>query len=82
MHLADDFIQSDFLIICVINFKGKVHPKMKISQRFTHPQGILCVSDIPLSDKFRHIQSYIPHCPVCVCLKEEYQTRLGCLVGE
>ncbi len=43
--------------------KGIVHPKMKISQRFTHPQGILCVSDIPLSDK--HMLSYIPHCLVC-----------------
>ncbi len=42
--------------------KGIVHPKMKISQLFTHPQGILCMSDIPLSDK--HIRSYIPHCPV------------------
>ncbi len=30
---------------------------MSISQRFTHPQGILGVSDIPHSDE--HIQSYI-----------------------
>ncbi len=40
----------------IVHFKGIVHPKMKISQRFTHPQGILCVSDIPLSDE--HIQLY------------------------
>ncbi len=40
-------------------FKGIVHPKMRISQRFTHPQGILGVSDIPHSDE--HIQSYIRH---------------------
>ncbi len=46
------------------NLKGIVHPKMKISPRFTHPQGILGMSDIPLSDNtFRVL--YIPHCPVC-----------------
>ncbi len=43
--------------------KGIVHPKMKISQRFTHPQGILGMSDIPLLDE--HILSYIQNCPVC-----------------
>ncbi len=43
--------------------KGIVHPEIKISQRFTHPQGMLDVSDIPLSNK--HIRSYIPYCPVC-----------------
>ncbi len=45
------------------DLKGIVHPEIKICQRFTHPQGILGMSDIPLSDE--HIRSYIPHCPVC-----------------
>ncbi len=38
-------------------FKGLVHPKMKISPWFTHPQGILGVYDFLLSDK--SIRSYI-----------------------
>ncbi len=31
--------------------KGLVHPKMKISPCFTHPQGILGVYDFLLSDE-------------------------------
>ncbi len=54
MHVSAYF--CDFI-------KGIVHPKMKISPRFTPPQGILGVSDIPLSDE--HIRSYIWHCPAC-----------------
>ncbi len=32
--------------------KGIVHPKMKITQWFTHPQAILGVYDILFSDKY------------------------------
>ncbi len=38
-------------------FKGIVHPKMKITVWFTHPQAILGVYDFLLSDKYN--QSYI-----------------------
>ncbi len=37
--------------------KGLVHPKMKISPCFTHPQGILGVYDFLLSDESN--RSYI-----------------------
>ncbi len=55
---------SEKLSVCKkqIIIKGIVHPKMKICPIFIHPQGILGMSDISLSDE--HIQSYIPHCPV------------------
>ncbi len=43
--------------------KGIVHPNMKIGPRLSHPQGILDMSDILLSDE--HIQSYIQNGPVC-----------------
>ncbi len=42
-------------------FKGLVHPKMKISPCFTHPQGILDVNDFLLSDESN--RSYIKTCP-------------------
>ncbi len=41
--------------------KGLVHPKMKISLCFTHPQSILGVYDFLLSDESN--QSYIKNCP-------------------
>ncbi len=41
--------------------KGLVHPKMKISPCFTHPQGILGVYDFLLSDESN--RSYIQNCP-------------------
>ncbi len=56
-------ISYNILLLTYKALKGIVHPKMKISPRFTHPQGILGMSDIPLSDE--HIQSYIRYCPVC-----------------
>ncbi len=43
------------------NIKGLVHPKMKISPCFTHPQDNLGVYDFLLSDKFN--RSYIKNCP-------------------
>ncbi len=40
-----------------MQFKGLVHPKMKISLLFTHPQAILGVYDFLLSDESN--RSYI-----------------------
>ncbi len=42
-------------------FKGLVHPKMKISLRYTHPQSILGLYDFLLLDESNW--SYIKHCP-------------------
>ncbi len=42
-------------------FKGLVHPKMKISLCFTHPQSIPGVYDCLLSDESNW--SYIKNCP-------------------
>uniref|UniRef100_A0A8C1T230 RNA cytidine acetyltransferase n=1 Tax=Cyprinus carpio TaxID=7962 RepID=A0A8C1T230_CYPCA len=50
-------VTSIFLTIAKNTLNGLVHPKMKISLLFTHPQAILCVYDFLLSDKFS--QSYI-----------------------
>ncbi len=47
--------------IQVTNVKGIVHPKMKITPLFTHPQAILGVYDVLLSDKYN--RSYIKKCP-------------------
>ncbi len=41
--------------------KGRVHPTMKITPWFTHPQANLCVHDFLLSDDYN--QSYITKCP-------------------
>ncbi len=43
------------------DIKGLIHPKMKITPCFTHPQGILGVYDFLLSDESN--QSYIKNCP-------------------
>jgi len=41
--------------------KGLVHPKMKSSPCFTHPQGILGVCDFLLSDEsYRSCINYYP----------------------
>ncbi len=47
--------------ILKISVKGIVHPKMKISPWFTHPQAILGVYDFHLSDEYN--RSYIKKCP-------------------
>jgi len=44
-----------------LKFKGLVHFKMKITPSFTHPQTILGVCDLILSDE--HNQSYINKYP-------------------
>jgi len=41
----------------VKSFKGIVHPKMKITPCFAHPQAILGVCEILLSDEYN--RSYI-----------------------
>ncbi len=41
------------------SLKGKVHPKMKVTPWFTHPQAIIVVDDFLLSDEYN--QSYIKH---------------------
>ncbi len=46
-----------FLMAIKLYFKWLVHPKMKISPCFTHPQSILGVYDFLLSDEFN--RSYI-----------------------
>jgi len=40
------------LFSSIFDFKGIVHPKMKISPWFTHPQVILDVYGILLSDEY------------------------------
>ncbi len=45
--------------------KGIVNPKIKISQRFNHTQGILGVSDLPLSVIF-HIVLSVAICIITV----------------
>ncbi len=60
-NLPRCFYWSDVALSQLRSFKMIVHPKVKITPWFTHPQAILGVYDFLLSDEYS--RSYIKKCP-------------------